>query len=105
MDAGKASHSGSPASRRDLSEEIRIVRMLIRQAERKINNGDSLDRVLTSLRTIARASTNLAALLKAEKALGEEHDTSAEDVRAALAEIKADMEKKGIDSILTSGLD
>jgi Rad3-related DNA helicase len=87
-----------------LADEIKIVRMLIRQAEKKADEGNDLADVLKVLETISRASANLAALLKAERAL-EETRSSGEYVRAALEEIKADMQKKGIDSILTSGLD
>jgi len=87
-----------------LSDEIKIVRMLIRQAEKLADGGKQLSEVLKVLETISRASANLAVLLRAERAL-EESRSSGDYVRAALEEIKAEMEKKGIDSILTSGLD
>lgn len=85
-----------------LSDEIRMVRALIRQAETLADEGRSLGELLSILETVSRASANLAALLKAEKAL-EESESASDYIKAALNEIRLEMERKGIDSILTSG--
>ncbi len=87
-----------------LSDEIRIMRTLIRQAVILADDGRSLDELLSILGTVSRASANLATLLKAEKAL-DESQSAADYVKAALNEIRIEMERKGIDSILTSGLE
>ncbi len=86
-----------------LSEEIRIVRELIRQARTMLDEARSLEELLATLDTVSRASANLANLLKAEKAL-DEGQTAADYVKAALHDIRAEMEREGIDSVLTSGL-
>ena len=86
-----------------LSEEIRIVRELIRQARAMLDEAGSLNELLSTLETVSRASSNLANLLKAEKAL-DEGQTAADYVKAALHDIRAEMEREGIDSVLTSGL-
>lgn len=93
-----------PARSGKLSDEIRIMRMLIRQAETLADEGRSLGELLSILATVSRASANLATLLKAEKAL-EESQSAADYVKAALNDIREEMERKGIDSILTSGLE
>jgi len=87
-----------------LSDEIRIMRTLIRQAVILADDGRSLDELLSILGTVSRASANLATLLTAEKAL-DESQSAADYVKAALNEIRIEMERKGIDSILTSGLE
>lgn len=87
-----------------LSEEIRMVRHLINRAQTMANEGTPLKEMLSVLETVARASTHLANLLKTEKLL-EEEQSAGELVRAALAEIRAEMDANGIDSILTSGLE
>ncbi len=86
-----------------LSDEIRIMRTLIRQAETLADEGRSLGELLSILGTVSRASANLATLLKAEKAL-DESQSAADYIKAALNDIREEMERKGIDSILTSGL-
>ena len=102
-------HSGTeeprpkPARGGKLSEEIRIVRELIRQARTMLDEARSLEELLSTLDTVSRASANLANLLKAEKAL-DEGQTAADYVKAALHDIRAEMEREGIDSVLTSGL-
>ncbi|MHB1121069.1 MAG: hypothetical protein ACYC11_13535 [Bellilinea sp.] len=93
-----------PARAGKLSDEIRIMRTLIRQAVTLADDGRSLDELLSILGTVSRASANLATLLKAEKALDESQSAS-DYVKAALNEIRLDMERRGIDSILTSGLE
>jgi len=93
-----------PARAGKLSDEIRIMRTLIRQAETLADEGRSLDELLSILGTVSRASANLATLLKAEKAL-DESQSAADFVKAALNDIRVEMERKGIDSILTSGLE
>lgn len=93
-----------PARAGKLSDEIRIMRTLIRQAVTLADDGRSLDELLSILGTVSRASANLATLLKAEKAL-DESQSAADYVKAALNEIRIEMERKGIDSILTSGLE
>ena len=92
-----------PARSGNLSGEIRMVRALIRQAETLADEGRSLGDLLSILETVSRASANLANLLKAEKSL-DESQSAADYVKAALHEIRAEMERKGIDSVLTSGL-
>lgn len=92
-----------PARSGKLSEEIHIVRELIRQARTMLDGARSLEGLLSTLDTVSRASASLANLLKAEKAL-DEGQTAADYVKAALQDIRAEMEREGIDSILTSGL-
>ncbi len=87
-----------------LSDEIRIVRELIHMTQAKADAGKPLNELLPVLETVSRACANLAALLKAEHSL--EDDESAGDyVRAALEEIRTEMEENGIDTVLTSGLE
>jgi hypothetical protein len=92
-----------PARDGKLADEIRIVRAMIRQAETMTDAADSSEKLLRSLEIVSHASAHLATLLKTEKAL-DENQTAAEYVKAALDEIRAEMERKEIDSILTSGL-
>ena len=107
VDPTPQSAAEKPHSRRassgKLSEEIRIVRELIRQARTMLDEARSLEELLSTLDTVSRASASLANLLKAEKAL-DESQTAADYVKAALHDIRADMEREGIDSVLTSGL-
>lgn len=92
-----------PPKNGKLSDEIRLVRTLIRQAEARANECGSLEELLDTLDTVAKASASLAGLLKTEKAL-EENESASDYVKAALNEIREEMKRQGIDSILTSGL-
>ena len=92
-----------PARGEKLSEEIRIVRKLISMINRMISEDKGLDKMLEVLDTVSRSSANLASLLRAEKAL-EENQTASDYLKSALADIREDMKRNGIDSILTSGL-
>ncbi|MEW6648917.1 MAG: hypothetical protein AB1453_01870, partial [Chloroflexota bacterium] len=88
------------ASRREknggkLSEEIRMVRHLISRVRAMANEGTPLKEMLSVLETVARASTHLANLLKTEKLL-EGEQSAGELVRAALAEMRAEMDANGI---------
>ncbi len=100
---GAARSNRKPPRSGKLSAEIRLVRTLIRQAVKLTDEGTSPDELLKVLQAVSRASANLAQLLKAEKSL-EDSQSGSDYVKAALEEIRADMERKGIDSVLTSGL-
>ncbi len=65
--------------------------------------GKNLDAMLNVLSTVSRACASLASLLRAERAL-EENQSASDYIKAALSDIREDMKRKGIDSILTSGL-
>lgn len=97
----RARHKSPHAS--DLTNEIEVVRRLIHDAQELAAQDCSLDTVLATLGTISRASAHLATLLKAERDLREDEST-ADYIRAALEEIRVDMEEKGVDSVLISGL-
>ncbi len=86
-----------------LSQEIRLVRLLIREAKLKVDEADSLDELLKTLKTVSEASDHLARILKANRELGE-GESSSDDTRAAIQSIAAELKEKGIQSILTSGL-
>lgn len=107
VDPGSPADSGEarrrPARGSKLSEEIRIVRAMIRQAQSMTNEASDTGELLSVLETVSRACTSLATMLKTEKAL-DESQTAADYVKAALDEIRAEMELEGIDSVLTSGL-
>lgn len=93
-----------PARNEKLSDEIRIVRNLIRQIDTMANEGRDVEALLNVLSTVSRACASLASLLRAEKAL-EENQSASDYIKAALSDIREDMKRKGIDSILTSGLE
>ncbi|HWR66508.1 MAG TPA: hypothetical protein VN364_10340 [Bellilinea sp.] len=93
-----------PARNEKLSDEIRLVRSLIRTIDGMASQDDGLEKMLNVLSTVSRACASLASLLRAEKAL-EENQSGTDYIRAALNNIREDMKRKGIDSILTSGLD
>jgi len=92
-----------PARDSKLTGEIRLVRAMIRQSSAKTNEVKDTAELLSILETVARASSHLATMLRTEKAL-DEGQTAADYVRAALNDIRAEMEREGIDSVLTSGL-
>lgn len=94
---------GKPARTGKLSDEIWMVRSLIREVEARARNCDTTEKLLDILESVSHASASLANLLKTEKAL-EESESASDYVKAALNEIREEMERKGIDSILTSGL-
>ncbi len=93
-----------PARNEKLTDEIRIVRSLIRQIDTMASEGRDVEVLLNVLSIVSRACASLASLLRAEKAL-EENQSGTDYIRAALNDIREDMKRKGIDSILTSGLD
>jgi len=93
-----------PARSDRLSDEIRIVRALIRTIDSMADKKDGLEKMLNVLSTVSRACASLATLLRAERAL-EENQSASDYIKAALADIREDMKRKGIDSILTSGLE
>lgn len=93
-----------PARNEKLTDEIRIVRNLIRQIDTMASEGRDVEVLLNVLGTVSRACASLASLLRAEKAL-EGNRSGTDYIRAALNDIREDMKRKGIDSILTSGLD
>ncbi len=93
-----------PARNEKLTDEIRIVRSLIRQIDTMASEGRDVEVLLNVLSTVSRACASLASMLRAEKAL-EENQSGTDYIRAALNNIREDMKRKGIDSILTSGLD
>jgi hypothetical protein len=86
-----------------LSQEIRLVRLLIREAKLKVDEAGSLDELLKTLKAVSEASDHLARILKASRELGE-GDSSGDETRAAIQSIAAELKQKGIQSILTSGL-
>ena len=92
-----------PARNGKLSDEIRMVRALIRTIESMASEDDGLEKMLNVLSTVSRACASLASLLRAERAL-EENQSASDYIKAALSDIREDMKRKGIDSILTSGL-
>lgn len=92
-----------PARNGKLADEIRIVRALIRTIESMASEDDGLEKMLNVLSTVSRACASLASLLRAERAL-EENQSASDYIKAALSDIREDMKRKGIDSILTSGL-
>jgi len=68
----RLSEEGVPAKTvSGLAEEIQILRALIHKANSLAEKDESPDRVLVMLTRIGRASTQLAALLKANIKLGE----------------------------------
>ncbi|MRR29878.1 hypothetical protein EG834_06065 [bacterium] len=95
--------SSKPARNGKLSDEIRIVRNLIRQIDTMAKEGRDVEALLNVLSTVSRACASLASLLRAERAL-EENQSASDYIKAALSDIREDMKRKGIDSILTSGL-
>ena len=101
--AGETGLSRKAARNGKLSDEIRMVRALIRQIDAMAGEGRKLDELLAMLETVSRASSHLATLLKTEKAL-DENQSASDYVKAALNDIREEMKRKGIDSILTSGL-
>lgn len=106
-----AMHKVDPASQQQekppkdtkLSAEIRLVRTLICQTESRASECGSLEELLNVLDSVAKASAHLGGLLKTEKAL-EDGESMSDYVKAALDEIREEMKRQGIDSILTSGL-
>ncbi len=86
-----------------LSQEIRLVRLLIREAKARVDQADSLDELLRTLKAVSEASDHLARILKASRELGESAAPEG-DTRDAIREIAAELKEKGIQSILTSGL-
>ena len=93
-----------PARNGKLSDEIRMVRTLIRTIESMASADDGLEKMLNVLSTVSRACASLASMLRAERAL-EENQSASDYIKAALSDIREDMKRKGIDSILTSGLE
>lgn len=92
-----------PASKNPLSQEIRLVRLLIQEAKSRVDQADSLDDLLKTLRAVSEASDHLARILKASRELGESASPGSE-TRDAIREIAAELKEKGIQSILTNGL-
>ncbi len=99
----KTTRRRQTSAKTPLSQEIRLVRLLIREAKLKVDQADSLDELLKTLKTVSEASDHLARILKANRELGE-GDSTADDTHAAIQSIAAELKEKGIQSILTSGL-
>jgi hypothetical protein len=98
------SPSKRPRNGGKLSEEIRMMRLLIRRAQSLADDGISLGELLSVLQTVSRACASLATLLKTEQSLAEQ-ETSGDLVRAALEEIRTEMEANGIHSLLSESQD
>ncbi len=92
-----------PAAKNPLSQEIRLVRLLIQEAKSRVDQADSLDDLLKTLKAVSEASDHLARILKASRELGE-GDSPGSGTREAIREIAAELKEKGIQSILTNGL-
>ncbi len=60
----------------DLSEEIQILRGIIRQVARLTDEGEDTSGLQQMLRIVAEASTRLATLLRAQQALSDSADRS-----------------------------
>jgi hypothetical protein len=99
----KAARRKAPAAKNPLSQEIRLVRLLIREAKYKVDEADSLDELLKTLKTVSEASEHLARILKANRELSQS-DSVGDDTPTAIQELTAELKEKGIESILTSGL-
>ena len=102
-DLPKTPRRKQPASKNPLNQEIRLVRLLIREAKNKVDEADSLEELLKTLKTVSEASDHLARILKANRELGD-NDTQTDDTHLAIKELAAELKEKGIQSILTSGL-
>jgi len=74
-----------------LSDEIRILRALMRRVEALADEGRSLGEMLSIVETLARASAHLATLLKAERQL-ESGQSVAEMLNQMLDEVIAEMQ-------------
>jgi len=92
-----------PATKNPLSQEIRLVRLLIQEAKSRVDQADSLDDLLKTLKAVSESSDHLARILKANRELGE-GSAPGDDTRDAIREITAELKEKGIQSILTGGL-
>jgi hypothetical protein len=87
----------SPPKRRRggaLSDEIRILRALVRRVEALADEGRTLGEMLSIVETLARASAHLATLLKAERQL-ESGQTMADLLNQMLDEVIAEMQANG----------
>lgn len=92
-----------PTVKNPLAQEIRLVRLLIQEAKSRVDQADSLDDLLKTLKAVSEASDHLARILKASRELGE-NAAPGSDTRDAIREIAAELKEKGIQSILTNGL-
>jgi len=99
----KASRPRQTVVKNPLSQEIRLVRLLIREAKSRVDQADSLDELLKTLKAVSEASDRLARILKTNRELSE-RDSSEGDTLDAIRELTAELKEKGIQSILTSGL-
>jgi len=75
-----------------LQDEIGMLRMVMRQVMSLADDGRSLNDLLHILDSLSQASTRLASLLKAERALGEEQELGSA-LNQALAEVIRELQR------------
>lgn len=77
-----------------LSDEIRLLRTLVRRVGALADEGRTLGEMLSIVETLARASAHLATLLKAERQL-ESGQTMADLLNQMLDEVIAELPHNG----------
>jgi len=82
------------AVRADLSDEIKMLRAIMRRVTALVDEGRTLPELLRILDTIGKASAHVAGLLRTEQKLSDGAQTSAETLNRALAEVIRDMERE-----------
>ena len=80
------------AARADLTDEIKMLRAIMRRVTALVDEGRTLPELLRILDTIGKASFHVAGLLRTEQQLSDGAQTSAETLNRALAEVIRDME-------------